>query len=103
MNYKQLIDSLRYQIESYFKAGYSHTKIAKTIGVHKSTIGRELKRNSKKRTYNASFAITISKERKSEAYKHTVLNTSMKRYIEDKMINHQWSPEQIKVRCDLQT
>lgn len=102
MNYKQLTDSQRYQIESYLKAGYSQTKIAETIGVNKSTICRELKRNSKKRSYNASFAITINKERKSEAYKHTVLNTSMKRYIEDKMSNHQWSPEQIKGRCDLQ-
>lgn len=83
MNYKQLVDSQRYQIESYLKAGYSQSKIAQTIGVNKSTISRELKRNGKKRTSNASYVITISKERKSEAYKHTVLNTSMRRYIED--------------------
>lgn len=102
MNYKQLIDSQRYQIESYLKAGYSQAKIAKTIGVHKSTISRELKRNSKTRSYNAAFAITISAERKKEAYKHSILNSSMKHYINDKLVNHQWSPEQIKGRCDLQ-
>ena len=47
--YKQLIDSQRYQIESYLKAGFSQTQIAFELEVHKSTICRELKRNSKKR------------------------------------------------------
>ena len=102
MNYQQLIDSQRYQIESYLKAGFSQTKIAQELGVDKSTISRELKRNSKKRSYNAHFAITISKERRSEAYKHCVFNSNMKRYIDDMLINYQWSPEQIKGRCDLE-
>lgn len=102
MNYKQLIDSQRYQIESYLKAGFSQTKIARILGVDKSTISRELKRNSKKRSYNAQFAITISKERRKEAYKHTVFDTNMKRYIDHKLKNYQWSPEQIKGRCDIQ-
>ena len=59
MNYEQLIDSQRHQIESYLKAGFSKTKIARILGVDKSTISRELKRNSKKLIM---FAITISKE-----------------------------------------
>jgi len=101
MNYKQLIDSQRYQIESYLKAGYSQNKIAKALGVNKSTISRELKRNGKKRCYNAAFAIAVSKERRVEAYKQTTFNSNMQRYINNKLINHQWSPEQIKGRCDL--
>ncbi len=100
MNYKQLIDSQRYQIEAYLKANYSITQIAKELGVHKSTISRELKRNSKKRSYHAKHAQTISDERRKEAYKHSVFDLNMKRYIDDKLINHQWSPEQIKGRCD---
>ena len=102
MNYQQLIDSQRYQIESYLKAGFSQTKIAEELGVHKSTISRELKRNSKKRSYNAHFAVTISKERRIEAYKHAVFDINIKRYIQDKLVNHQWSPEQIKGRCNIE-
>jgi IS30 family transposase len=40
--YKQLTQEQRYQIYSYSKIGYSQTKIASEIGVHKSTISREL-------------------------------------------------------------
>ncbi len=100
MNYQQLIDSQRYQIEAYRKAKYTITAIAKELGVDKSTISRELKRNSKKRVYNASYASVIIKERKKEAYKHSVFDINMKRYIDTKLLANQWSPEQIKGRCD---
>lgn len=101
MNYQQLIDSQRYQIESYLKANYSYTEIAKELCVDKSTISREIKRNSKKRVYNAHYAVTISNERKKEAYKHSVFDINMKNYIDKHLLNKQWSPEQIKGRCDL--
>lgn len=101
MNYQQLIDSQRYQIEAYLKANFTITQIAMELGVHKSTISRELKRNSKKRSYNAHFASTLSKERKRESYKHAVFDQNMKQYIDKKLIHNQWSPEQIKGRCDL--
>jgi IS30 family transposase len=101
MNYHQLIDSQRYQIEAYLKAKYTITQIATELGVHKSTISRELKRNSKKRSYNSNYAITVSKERRKEAYKHSVFEVNMQRYIDDKLVHHQWSPEQIKGRCDI--
>ena len=90
MNYTQLIDSQRYQIEAYLKAKYSITQIAFELGVHKSTISRELKRNSKKRSYNASYAQTISYERRKEAYKHSVFDANMKRYIDVKLTHYQW-------------
>ena len=66
MNYQQLIDSQRYQIEAYLKAKYTITQIAQELGVHKSTISRELKRNSKKRSYHAGYACYVSKERKND-------------------------------------
>lgn len=101
MNYQQLIDSQRYQIEAYQKAKYTITQIAKELGVHKSTISRELKRNSKKRGYNANHAVIVSKERKRESYKHHVFNSTMRKHIDLKLRKNQWSPEQIKGRCDL--
>jgi len=102
MNYKQLTDAQRYQIEAYLKANYTITQIAKELKVHKSTISRELKRNGKKRSYNAKHAVLLSKERKRESYKHRVFDLNMKRYIDKKLSNYQWSPEQIKGRCDLE-
>lgn len=101
MNYSQLIDSQRYQIAAYLKAGFTITQIADAIGVHKSTVSRELKRNSKKRSYNADHAIMLSKERKQQSYKHHIFDINMKRYINKKLCLYQWSPEQIKGRCDL--
>lgn len=101
MNYQQLIDSQRYQIEAYLKAKCTITQIAVELGVHKSTISRELRRNSKKRGYNGSYAIKMSLERKKESYKHHAFDENMKRYINRKLTCNQWSPEQIKGRCDL--
>lgn len=102
MKYQQIIDSQRYQIEAYLKAKYTVTQIAKELGVHKSTISRELKRNSRKRSYSGIHAIMVSKERKKESYKHHVFDNNMKQYIATKLINNQWSPEQIKGRCDIE-
>ncbi|MFT5215514.1 MAG: IS30 family transposase [Glaciecola sp.] len=69
--------------------------------MHKSTISRELKRNSKKRSYNANYASTLSKERKRESYKRAFFDQNKKQYIDKKLTQNQWSPEQIKGRCDL--
>ena len=44
----------------------------------------------------------MSKERRKEAYKHSVFDMNMKSYIRDKLTSKQWSPEQIKGRCDLE-
>lgn len=101
MNYQQLTDAQRYQIETYLKVKYSLTRIAKEIGVNKSTISREVIRNSKKRAYSAYYAQVISDERRKEAYKHSVFDINMKRHITEKLVNSQWSPEQIKGRCTL--
>ncbi|QLH45103.1 MAG: helix-turn-helix domain-containing protein [Bacteroidota bacterium] len=43
--YNQLTLAQRYKIEALIKVGKSQSEIAQIIGVHKSTIHRELKRN----------------------------------------------------------
>lgn len=45
MNYKQLTREERYQIEAYLKIGLQNKEIARHLGRHPSTIGREIKRN----------------------------------------------------------
>ena len=47
--YTQLTHKQRYQISALLNIGHSKTEIAQAIGVHKSTIGREIVRNRRKR------------------------------------------------------
>jgi IS30 family transposase len=90
----------RYIIASLYKRGVSKTEIADEIGVHKSTISRELKRNgSKTGTYNALNATIFAiecKERFANNRKFTkVIEHRVKNYI----TTQQWSPEQIVGYC----
>ena len=50
-NYSQLTLEKRYGIYSLLKTGHTQSKIAEVIGVHKSTISRELIRNRGGRGY----------------------------------------------------
>ncbi|MFO2972772.1 helix-turn-helix domain-containing protein [Legionella pneumophila serogroup 10] len=45
MGYKHLDYLKRCKIQAFWKAGYTQQQIAEEIGVHKSTICRELNRN----------------------------------------------------------
>lgn len=64
--YKQLTLEQRYQIHALLKAGQSGAEIGKIIGVHKSTITRELKRNWSKRGYRPQFADKQALRRRAE-------------------------------------
>ena len=94
---KHLTQQQRYHIEAYKKAGYGNSEIAKDLGVHPSTIGRELKRNSSpiRQRYGAKVAQEISSVRKSVNSK---ANKKFKNELEDlviKYIERDWSPEQV--------
>jgi IS30 family transposase len=95
--FKHLTQQQRYHIEAYKKAGYSNSYIAKDIGVHPSTIGRELKRNSSpiRQRYGAKVAQEVAALRKSVNSK---ANRKFKNELEDLVINYlklDWSPEQV--------
>jgi transposase, IS30 family len=49
--YKQLTYEQRCHIEAYMKTGFSQRQIARLVGVHQSTISRELRRNLGLRGY----------------------------------------------------
>jgi IS30 family transposase len=61
--YKQLTQEQRYQISAMLKTGHSKTEIASIIGVHRSTIGRELKRNRGQRGYRPKQAHQMAMQR----------------------------------------
>ncbi len=54
--YSQLTQVQRYQIYTLLKMGHLQSEIATSLGVHKSTISREIQRNQGKRGYRPKQA-----------------------------------------------
>ena len=90
--YKQLTQCQRYQIKALMKSGENQTKIAKTIGVNKSTISRELKRNRGQRGYRPKQAEGKALSRRSWDRRRIKAETWA--WVEEK-IRQDWSPEQV--------
>ena len=100
---KHLTQEQRYHIEAYRKAGFGNSFIAKDIGVHPSTIGRELKRNSIsiRHKYRAKVAQEISSLRKSV---NSRANKKFKNELKNlvvKYIQRDWSPEQVSATLQI--
>jgi IS30 family transposase len=92
MTYKQITETQRYQIYALRKMKHSQSAIARTIGVHRSTIGRELKRNSGQRNYRPKQAHQMALSRRDKA-KPTIMQETWQ-LVESKL-RLAWSPEQI--------
>jgi IS30 family transposase len=93
----------RYKIEALKTAGFSQTKIAEQIGVHKSTICREIKRNAIARAkppdkYKANQAQLFAEKRAYKPWSHKTTNKAIRRRI-IWLLKHDWSPEQIAHTC----
>jgi len=80
------------------KAKVRKKDIYETLKIPESTFYRELKRNSKNRSYNAEFAHMLADERKRDRQLKTRLTASMMRLIDIKLKLF-WSPEQIVGWC----
>ena len=83
-------------------SGVSNKEIARKLGRHPSTIGREIKRNSFKGEYYVSIhAQERWKKRKSNAGKrHPLKNKKVFRWVILRLLRG-WSPEQISGRMKL--
>ena len=92
-SYKQLTLEQRYGIYSLIKTGYSQTEIATVIGVHKSTISRELRRNHGERGYRFKQAHRKANNRRKGKI-HLRVDQATWAIIEA-LIGEDWSPEQI--------
>ena len=92
MSYTQLTQEQRYQIHSLLKMEHNQTEIAKCLGVHKSTVSRELRRNKGMRGYRPKQAHQKAMSRKNHSRNHIMLETWA--VIEAK-IRLEWSPEQV--------
>ena len=71
--YTQIVHEQRYQIYALMKAGLNQTEIAVIIGVHKSTISREIRRNHGLRGYRPKQAdeLTINQTQFKESLENS--------------------------------
>jgi IS30 family transposase len=91
MSYSQLTYEQRYLIYKLLKIGFTQTKIAQNVGVHRSTISRELKRNTGKRSYRFKQAHRMAQKRLNKAPKRITLYDWA---LIDKHLKMDFSPEQ---------
>jgi IS30 family transposase len=92
--YKQLTLGLRYQIFAYKQENYTQSEIAKLIGVSKSTISRELSRNSVNGYYSAEQAHIQAVSRDKFKVRYKKLTNKLKTII-GRMIRQGDSPDQL--------
>src|SRR5437660_11704922 len=95
--YKQLTKEERCQIAALLKRGIAQSQIAIDLGVDRSTIYREIKRNrSKSGYYKVASAQEFCNIRKERFCYHRKFTPAMEKFIIEKLVKEQWSPEQIK-------
>jgi transposase, IS30 family len=95
MIYHQLTQEQRYQIYALKKTGHAQAEIAAVIGVHKSTVSRELRRNQGGRGYRPQQAQQMAQNRRAKA----MPRISAKAWaVVENLLRQEWSPEQISGR-----
>lgn len=99
-SYKHLSIVQRHEIKALHQAGHSLSFIGTQLGIHKSTICRELKRNARQwGNYDPAIAQQIANDRKERFSLNRKFSLGMEKIIRDKLQSQQWSPEQIKGYC----
>lgn len=100
MSYTQLTREQRYQVYALKKAGHMQVEIARVVGVHKSTISRELSRNTGLRSYRPKQAHRIAMERRQAKTKPRITPEEWLRI--EALLHQGWSPDQIGRRLELE-
>jgi IS30 family transposase len=94
--YRHLTYDKRCQIYTLLKSGCAKIEIAQLIGVHRSTITKELKRNTGRKGYRYKQAQEKASARRAAASgAPRKMKPGLVREIEEKLTHEQWSPDQI--------
>ncbi|MDZ7694810.1 MAG: IS30 family transposase [Balneolaceae bacterium] len=101
--YTQLSKENRHQIKALLDAGHNQSEIARTIGVHRSTISRELKRNvandgSQDKQYCPDLAQQFTNGRHRDKPKHRRFTDALKDQARRWLTTEKLSPELISGR-----
>lgn len=97
-DYHHLAYHQRCQLYALKKRGDSFCQIAKELGVHKSTISREISRNQGKKGYRFKQAQQKAILRRSQASSKAKKMTDEMVFFIERKLQLQWSPEQISGR-----
>ena len=92
--YTQLTQEQRYQIYAFLKVGFSQSAVSLEVGVHKSTISRELRGNRGKKGYHPKQAHALAVRRRSQATKFIKMTAQLVDIIAN-LIRQDLSPEQV--------
>ena len=101
--YNQLTLSQRYKIEVYLESDKSQSEISILLGVHKSTISRELSRNVPKRgfgakVYQADKAQLKTENRHTQKPKNSIFSLPLKLQMKAWMDIKKYSPELVSAQ-----
>jgi IS30 family transposase len=96
MTYRQLTSEERYMLAALRRQGYNKAQIARALGRHRCTIGRELRRNSTRSDgrYRATTAQERTNGRRSRSRRNRRFTARDFALVEG-LLCRQWSPEQI--------
>jgi len=95
MSYKQLTHEERYQICVLLKAGLNQTEIAMILERHKSTISREISRNTGLRGYRPQQAQCLAEDRRYSKIRPRISDIVWNDVR--RLLREDWSPEQISL------
>ncbi len=96
MNYRQLSPGERYMLAALRRQGLNQSEIARSLGRHRSTVCREVSRNSTRADgrYRASTAQERTNGRRSRS-RRNLRFTACNFALVDELLCRQWSPEQV--------
>lgn len=95
--YSRVSYEVRCQINAYLETKISIPVIAKRLGFHKSTIYREIKRNSYWNLYRPVFANQQAQRRFKACKRKTKIYGSVEKIVQSGL-KEGWSPEQVACR-----
>lgn len=99
--YRRVTAEDRFQLKTYLSAGLNQSEIAVKLGFNKSTISRELSRNTGGRGYRIKQAQRLSEGRQAWRGLPRKLDKPMQKIL-DVLLAKKWSPEQISERLQLE-
>ena len=92
---KQLTEGQRYELQAYLQAGIKKDEIAHLLGIHRSTLYRELCRNKWNPTdsYDADYAQYRYERRKEQRIRPKKFTMCVKARAEAMLVQLNYSPE----------
>lgn len=100
MSYTQLTREQRYQIYALKKAGHTQSATAALVGVHKSTVSRELRRHRGGRGYRPGRAHELAQARRRATHRPRISEATWA--LVESLLRRDWSPDQIAGRLKVE-